>query len=128
MKPILPALILAAALGACSKRDMCLSQANHELRRLEDLAQTTAGNIDRGYALAEHETYVQESRICEVPQPDGRVVNQVCTEPVRVTETRPVAIDVEAERAKLASLRDAIAGARSQAAAARAQCIATYPE
>lgn len=129
MKPILPAAILAlAALGACSERDMCLSGASQNLRTLEALARTTAGNIERGYAIAEYDTHVPESRICRVPQPDGSVVNQVCTESVLVTETTPVAIDIRAERAKLSSLRERIVLERSRVAEAQAACIAAYPE
>ena len=88
------------------------------------------GNLARGYAFARTSRRTPNSSIApptprpEVPDPKPRQ----CLVNVDETVTRPVAIDLQAEAAKLASLK----AKRSQLASSTAQAIAAcqmqYPE
>lgn len=127
MKPMLAAVAALLALGACTERDMCLGRIGSQLRTLEGLAATTQGNIDRGYAIAESQRVVERRYVCVVEQPDGSSIQQICTDIETITDSTPMAIDLNAERAKLRSLQERIAQERRRVDAARAQCNAAYP-
>lgn len=128
IKPLIPVIAAVALLSACTERDMCLGRIDSELSTLRNLASTTQGNIDRGYALSESRKVSEHKYPCTVPQPDGSTVHQICTELVTTTEKTPVAIDLNAERAKLASLQQRIAAETRRVEQARSQCYAAYPQ
>lgn len=122
-------LPLALTVAACATpRERCLNDANRELRVMASLIQETQENLARGYALDTRQEVTTIEKTCNVRQEDGSVLRTPCPEVITTDYQVPVAIDLNAEEAKLQSLlqRQTQMLAASQAAAQ--QCIATYPE
>lgn len=129
MKPILSALLgTTFLLGACSEQAACISQVTSEVSVVSRLTEQTRANIARGYAIGTREVAVTVERTCFVAQPDGSQIRQICTQLETETETFPVAIDLNAEQAKLASLERRLGQMRTQAQRDVAQCRAQFPE
>lgn len=127
MKPILTA-VLALSVAACaSERDICISKAQSDLQMMEQLAAQTRANVARGFAIGERKIPITVEERCEVRQPDGSTIVQVCPVVTTETETFPVAIDLDAEAAKLRSLERRVERLRASTSRAVAQCKATYP-
>ncbi|KAA9005251.1 hypothetical protein [Histidinibacterium aquaticum] len=121
-------LLLPLALAACSTpREQCLSRANGNLRTLEALADETRATLARGYAVEDYQEVREVRRRCEITLADGSEETIPCDRTVVRDRSRPVAVDLSAERQKLAQLERRIAAAREQAAANRQACIAAYP-
>ncbi len=122
---LLPLLLLAAC---ATPREQCLGQATRDARINAQLIAQTEATIRRGFALRTEERVREVNRICRGVTASGEPVRTRCEE-VRVTKVRvPVAVDLNAEQAKLASLkarRDQLAAAAS---AQVAQCRSLYPE
>lgn len=121
-------LALLPLVAACATpREACLASVGKDQRVLETLIEETRGNINRGYAV-EVEQKVREVRgTCKSELPDGTLIRTSCKE-VDVRNVRvPVAIDLNAERAKLASLEERQQQMISNAQIARQQCIAANP-
>ena len=122
-------LLPLAALAACATpQEQCISDATRELRTINRLVAETERNLARGYAL---ET-VQEVRvvdaICRGETEDGAEFTFECEETRTVNRQRQVAIDLNAERAKLESLQQRQAQMQRQAESAVGQCQRLYPE
>jgi hypothetical protein len=127
------ALLPLLALTACgTPQEQCINRNTRDLRTMQKLVDETQANITRGYAIEEYTVYVPVWQICESqprpapgqPAPPPRY----CFEDEPQTRTRPKAIDLRAEGAKLDSLlerRDQLARA---AEGVIAQCKAQYPE
>jgi hypothetical protein len=127
---LLPALLLLVACG--TPQEQCINRNTRDLRTMQKLVDETQANLTRGYAIEEYTVWVPVWQICEVqpvtdpaqPAPPPRY----CFEDEPQTRTRPKAIDLNAERAKLESLlqrRDELARAAQPVIA---QCKAQYPE
>ncbi|MFQ1699014.1 hypothetical protein ACJ5NV_00330 [Loktanella agnita] len=117
------------ALTACATpREQCISGATRDVRILRMLITEVEGNIARGYALAEEQEIRTRPRMCRDEEADGSVDRYICNAVDTVTVTRPQAIDLQAEQAKLDSLRERLATAEPAANQTVAQCIATHPE
>jgi hypothetical protein len=124
-----PLLILTAC---GTPQEQCINRNTRDLRTIQKLVDETQGNIARGYAIEEYTVYVPVWQVCEVQQPvaagQPAPPPRYCFEPEPQTKTRPKAIDLRAEGAKLDSLlerRDQLARA---AEGVIAQCKAQYPE
>lgn len=115
-------------LSACATpREVCLADANRELRTFERLIAQTRGNLSRGFAIEERQKIKEVPDTCQSELPDGTEISVRCTKvAVRDVKT-PVAIDLNAERAKLASLEERQRQLQINANAARQQCIAAHP-
>lgn len=128
----LAALALLAACGTPQER--CIARETRDLRILERLIAETEGNIARGYALEEVTVWRDYWTTCVIPQapnPDGTPrppLTQPCERERAETVTRAKAIDLNAERAKLASMRDKRRDLARAADSAVATCRATFPE
>jgi len=121
------ALGALAALAACATpRERCIAQVSQDQRVVDQLIAETTANLQRGYALEERQTVRSSLEICTGLNEDdmGLVFCQV---PRAMTEQRPVAVDLEAERRKLASLKAKRAELARATQAAVAQCQARYP-
>lgn len=127
---LLPALLILTACG--TPQEQCINRNTRDLRTMQKLVDDTQANITRGYALEEYTVWIPVWQICEVqaavapgePTPPPRY----CFEQEPETRTRPKAIDLRAEAAKLESLlarRDELARAAEPVIA---QCRAQYPE
>lgn len=122
-------ILLPLLLAACATpREQCINDVTRELRVLNGLVTETQQNISRGYALEE----VQEVRVirttCTGNNDDGSTFTFPCEETQTFNRDVPVAIDLNAERAKLNSLLERQTQLERATDAAIQQCVATYPE
>lgn len=121
---IVPLLLTACA----TPREACLDEVNREVRILDRLIAQTRGNLERGFAV-EQEQRVQTRRgLCTGRNEDGSRFRFSCDKTDTRTRNVPVAIDLNAERAKLTSLEQRQMQNISNAQAGIAQCIARFPE
>lgn len=126
-------LMISVALGlaACgTPQQQCIAQVSRDLRVVDQLIVVSEGNLARGYAFADVVQTRSEFVDC-TPDPTPKRPNprpRQCLEDVSETVSRPVAIDLNVEAAKLASLK----AKRTQLATATAQAITVcqrqYPE
>ncbi len=118
-------LALPLLLAACaSPFEICVANANQDLRVIDRLIAETRGNIQRGYGFRTKETYATEQQPCG--EQGGKTI--YCETPVVISEQVPVAIDMAAERAKLASLLETRARKQTEAGATVAACRRQHPE
>jgi hypothetical protein len=130
MKRFLAVLVVFGLASCGTPQQQCIGQVSRNLSVVDRLIAEIEGNLARGYAFARttetHPKFVDctPDPTPEVPDPKPRQ----CLVNVDETVTRPVAIDLQAEAAKLASLK----AKRSQLASSTAQAIAVcqqqYPE
>jgi hypothetical protein len=126
-----PALILLPflALAACATpREQCISDATRDLRVMNALVAETQGNLARGYALVEQQEIRTIRRTCRGENRDGSTFRYPCDETQTFTTNRPVAIDLNAERAKLNSLVERRAQEQARSDQIVLQCISIHPE
>lgn len=121
-------LALLPLVAACATpREACIARVSQDQRVLERLIVETRGNLARGYAIEVKQQVKEVRRTCATELPDGSFVKTRCDE-VDVKEVKvPVAIDLNAERAKLESLEQRQAQMQSNAEVARQQCLAANP-
>ncbi len=126
-------LIIAplALLTACgTPQEQCIGRVTRDIRVLDRLIVETRTNVGRGYAMEEFTVVLPQWERC--PQQldsEGRPLPpQMCLEDRVETRTRPVAIDIEAEKAKLNSMLDKRDQLTREAEGAIAQCRVQYPE
>lgn len=124
-------LALGLALTACATpQEQCIAGASRDLQIVTRLIAETEANIARGYALAEVVETRPDFVDCtpdpteENPDPKPRK----CLVDVAEAVTRPVTIDLEAEAAKLASLRVKRAELIERSDAAVRLCLQRFPE
>ena len=124
------AILLTGALAllvACgTPQEQCITRETRDLRVLDRLITGTEGNIARGYAF--EEVTVTDTRYVLCRPGDEEAKPVYCWRDFTRTERRPKAIDIDAERQKLQSMRvkrDELARAAAPAIAA---CRAAYPE
>tara|TARA_R110002167_G_scaffold366382_1_gene595629 strand:- start:16344 stop:16727 length:384 start_codon:yes stop_codon:yes gene_type:complete len=119
--------LLSFAAACATPREACLSQVNKDQSVLERLVVETRGNLARGYAVETQQKMREVRAICRSTLPDGTEIKTRCTK-TQVREVRvPVAIDLNAERAKLASLEERQQQMQANAQVARQQCLAANP-
>lgn len=124
-------LLFLAACG--TPQEQCIRRETRDLRTLDRLIAETQANIERGYALVEVRTVELVPDLCYregATNPDGtsgRPVAFRCFSRDYDVELRPRAIDLNLEKAKLASMVDKRRSLARQAEAAAAQCRAAYP-
>lgn len=122
---------LGIALAACgTPQQQCISQSTQDLRIVDSFIAETEANLARGYALAQDVTSVPRLVDC-TPEPTDKHPNprqRNCLVNEAQPVTRPVAIDLDAEAAKLASLKAKRAQLAAQAQPAILACQRTYPE
>jgi hypothetical protein len=123
---LLPLTLLP--LAACgTPQEQCIAKSTRDLRVVESLINQAQGNLARGYAYEEKVIFVPQWQTCEPIDPKTNKPN-LCLEDVPETVTRPVAIDLEAEAAKLRGLEAKQKSLTSQAQGAISACKAAYPE
>jgi hypothetical protein len=126
-----PVLVLLSALGlaACqTPREACISEATSQLRTIDSLIRETRANLERGYAIEEDQEVRVRRGWCRVQNEDGTEGRVRCEDTDVVDVQRPVAIDLNAERAKLESLLEQRGRFQSQQDARLRACVAAYPE
>lgn len=125
-------LLLLLPLAACATpREQCDRAATEDLRVIDTLIAETEQNIARGYAIEEEVHTQPRLSFCYGARSGHRrsgVGVAWCNDTRTVVKEKPVAIDLRAERAKLASLKAKRAETARRAAKALAACGAQYPE
>jgi sulfatase maturation enzyme AslB (radical SAM superfamily) len=114
-------LILAACLGP---QEQCIATATRDLSTLRALIADTRATIERGYVLR-REVETQEV-FTRCRDHNGKVF--ACWETVTYESTRAVAVNLDAERAKLASMERKEREQVKAAARDIAACKAQFPE
>jgi hypothetical protein len=125
------ALLIPVILTACgTPQERCINAATRDMRVVDRLIVETEGNLKRGYAYEEKTVYrtrwvnCGERPSAENPNP----APQMCMDDVAETQRVTVAIDLNAEAAKLASLKAKRAQQAKAAAPAIKTCRAQFPE
>ncbi len=128
MRPALIILPLAALAACATPREQCIANVTRDARILSSLIAETRGNLERGYALEERQDLRTIRRRCDGETDDGTEFSYDCSRTETFTTTVPMAIDLNAEQAKLTSLEERFAITQSASNQAVAQCIAVHPE
>lgn len=127
-RPALACLLLLAACG--TPQEQCISAGTRDLRVVDRLIRETEGNLARGYGYETVTEYHAEWVDC-TPRPikgEPEPKHQLCLAEVPESVRKEVALDLNAEAAKLASLKAKRAELAGAAKALAAQCQAKYPE
>lgn len=122
---VLPLVIMAAC---ATPREECIDQVTRDTKVLSSLINETRGNLARGYALEERQEVRTVRGTCRGRNEDDTIFTFRCDETDTVTKRVPVAIDLNAERAKLVSLEERFAQTQTASNQAVLQCIASNPE
>ncbi|MBB5721000.1 hypothetical protein FHS72_000607 [Loktanella ponticola] len=121
---IVPLLLTACA----TPREACMNDVNREVRILDALIGETRENLARGFAVEERQQVRTRRTFCTGRNSDGSRFRFRCDKTSTIKRNVPVAIDLNAERAKLVSLEQRQVQNISNAESGIAQCIARYPE
>ncbi len=125
---ILAPLLFLAACG--TPQEQCISANTRDLRVVERLIRETEGNLARGYGYQTVTEYEADWVDC-TPAPteeNPTPARELCFDRVPVTVRKEVALDLNAEAAKLESLKAKRATLNRAAESVIAQCQAKYPE
>jgi hypothetical protein len=119
------------ALAACAApHDVCVQQATRDLNIVRDLISDTEATLARGYAIQSQTRAVLYTDFCigagrHSGRHGGRF--QFCNRVEPVTTREPVAVDLDAERRKLRSLKRKEAELTREAELAVRQCALAHP-
>ncbi len=130
MKSYLAAPLLMALAACGTPQQQCVRLASHDMTVLDRLIAETQGNITRGYGFAQTVQTMPEFVECGPPTTDrdGKPHANLCLEDVPHTVTKPVALDLQIEAAKLASIQKRRGEMAKALAPALADCQARFPE
>lgn len=125
---VIPALLILSACG--TPQQNCISGATRDMRVVDRLIAETEANLQRGYAIEEQVVFRPIWVPCYPHVRPGRpaVGPQMCMDDEDEVIRRPKAIDLNAESAKLASLKAKRAAQVEAASPAIRACRAQYPE
>jgi hypothetical protein len=125
---LLPSLLILTACGTPQER--CIGSATRDMRVVDRLIAEVETNIRRGYALEEVTVYTTQWVDCtpRVKPGDPAPKPQMCLDDVPQTVTKPKAIDLDAEAAKLKSLKAKRATQAKAAGPEIKACKAQFPE
>ena len=127
MRPAFLMLPLVALAACATPREQCINEVTRDTRVLNALVNQTRGNISRGYALEQRQEVRTVRGTCRGRNEDGSRFLFSCEETKTINTSVPVAIDLNAEQAKLASLQERLAQSQPAANQAVAQCNAVHP-
>jgi len=124
------ALLLLIPLAACgSPRQECERNASRDLSVVNALIVETEQNIARGYAIEREVESRPTLTFCYGDKfGTGTAVFTYCNDIEVRTVEKPVAIDLAAEKSKLAGLRAKEAELRARTLKALDMCRAQYPD
>ena len=125
---LIAVLALPLVLTACATpREQCLASVSRDLAVNESLIAQTERTLERGFAVRREQRVQEVTRTCRGVTESGGEVRTRCPDVIVRDVAVPVAVDLNAERAKLASLRARNATLRSRTAAAQDRCLALHP-
>lgn len=125
---LLASVVLLAACG--TPQEQCISANTRDLQVVDRLIREAEGNLARGYGYQIVTEYEPRWIDC-TPRPTEAVpnpVSQMCFDRVPVSVRKEVALDLNAEAAKLKSLKVKRAALATAAESVVAQCKAKFPE
>lgn len=123
---LLPLLILLAA--CASPREACERNAIRDYATVSALIVETRQNIERGYSIEKETRVTPRLKLCVANKLDKNVGVSFCNDYIEREVDKPVAIDLEAEQAKLKSLLKKQAELAARARRDQAICAAEYPD
>ncbi|MDE0590459.1 hypothetical protein OU789_11025 [Halocynthiibacter sp. C4] len=125
MKPFI-ALSALLALSACAtQQQRCISSVTANQRNIAQLIAVTEANINRGYGVnVQRVPYTVYGRCYD----SYSIRSYSCPETYYRTVTTPVTVDLDAEKRKLAQLKQRLPEEQKRAKAGVDQCLALYPE
>ena len=129
--PLVAGIGAVALLAGCgTPQERCIREATRDMAVVDQLIAEAEGNLQRGFALQRETIYRTEFEDCTPPATasDPTPRGRMCPVQMPDTITRPVAINLADESAKLASLQAKRTQQGTVAAAAMAQCRALHPE
>ncbi len=119
------------ALTACgTPQQQCIGAATRDMRVVDRLITETQGNLTRGYGFETTTVFVSQWQDCTPAATDVNPAPapELCFEDVPQTVQKAVALDLAAEAAKLASLRQKRDQQMRASAGAVAACRTKFPE
>lgn len=128
MRPALMILPFLALAACATPREQCIGQATRDLRVLNSLITEAQVNLARGYAIEEQQEIRTLRKTCRGENSDGTTFRYGCDETETFTTNRPVAIDLNVERAKLNSLVERRNQQQTTSDQVVLQCISIHPE
>lgn len=123
-----PFLVLAplALLAACATpQQQCLSQNSVELRAVQSQISSIEATLARGYALHVQRVPYTAMGVCFSKAKGGAYP---CPETRWRDDERPVAVDMNDQRARLSALKKKLPALQKAYTNAEAACRAAYPE
>lgn len=126
--PALYALLFLAACG--TPQEQCIGANTRDLQVVNRLIRDAEGNLARGYGYETVTEYEPQWIDC-TPRPTAtnpEPAREMCFDRVPVTVRKEVALDLNAEAAKLKSLKAKRASLAKSAESVIAQCKAKFPE
>lgn len=129
MLRLIPLLLLV--LVACgTPQEQCIRRETSQLRPINTLITEVSGNLQRGYAIEREAYTVPVYKICRVEKDSaGNVTKrEYCWDHETHYRNKSVAIDIGAEKRKLAGLQSKRAALIKATAPAVTQCKAEFPE
>ncbi len=136
-KPMFLLLIGLVLVGCGTPQEQCIAKETRDLRVVDRLISDISGNLGRGYAYEDVTISSTVWVTCDplpVPPPvEGApplppAAPRLCLDDREQTVTRPVAIDLAAEQAKLSGLKTKRKQLVLAANRAIAACKKSYPE
>jgi hypothetical protein len=125
----LPLMLALGVLAACgTPQERCIARETRDIRVLDRLIAETQATIARGYALQTETFVISQTYPCRVAAPGGQTRTTLCDRDEVVERTRPVAVNLEDERAKLRTMEARRAELARDSAGAVAACRAAHPE
>ena len=116
-------LLIPLVLAACeTPREACITNATRELATVSRLVAETRGNILRGYAIGTRQVVQTIPETCRTQNAEGLITTYPCDRTEIVDIDEPVAVDLNAERAKLESLLERQAQMQRQSDAVMPTC------
>jgi hypothetical protein len=122
--------VLLSLTGCATPQERCINTATRDMQVVDQLIAESMATLARGYALESQTVYRPDFQDCtprataDYPNPKPKM----CMVDVPQTITRPKAVDLAAEAAKLNGLEAKSAEQSKAAAAAIAQCHAQFPK
>jgi hypothetical protein len=125
---VIPALLILT--GCATPQERCINAATRDMQVVDQLIAESMATLARGYALETQIVTRTDFEDCtpratpDYPNPQPKM----CLVEVPQTITRPKAVDLTAEKAKLKSLEVKSAQQSTAAAQGIAACRAQYPK
>jgi len=123
-------LALLVLTGCATPQERCINAATRDMRVVDQLIAESKATLARGYALESQIIYRTDFEDCtprataDYPNPPPRM----CMVDVPQTVTKPKAVDLGAEQAKLAALETKYAAQSAGSAQIIDQCRVQFPK